>query len=293
MARRPILPKNEPMRNRFLIALVGSLCAQATVTASTSYSFGTNNNTSFGSESYQEGVWSETNFNSTTFPENITCVVGLSTTQYTCGDHGPTGAYTIDIPAAPGNAEILPNGVNNYVMIDGDPAWGAPVWTEMTGLTIGNTYLVSFYQASSEEDGNNKEYDDNWLVYVTPGATGSYLCPQSYCSGITSQVGTIGAAAYSSPVIDNTGGKSTDWEQESFTFQATAANEVLEFVTQAIATSGGGFEPPLLDLADVTVVDPPSTPEPGTAFLAVSGIGLVAVASMLRRRKAARQRIGR
>jgi MYXO-CTERM domain-containing protein len=168
-------------------------------------------------------------------------------------------------------------------MVDGDPNYGAPVWTKMTNLIVGENYVVSFYQASSEEDGSNQHYHDSWEVYVIPGASsGPYLCPQSNCAGVTTQATDPTQLAYTSPVMNNTGAVSTPWVKESFGFNATNTSEILEFVTNAVIVGAGTFVPPFLALADVTL----DTPEPGTWALAALGVGLVFGAA--RRRSAAR-----
>ena len=280
------------MTFRFALAITLVLFAQATLTASTTYTFGTiaGNNPGEGislaseSTAYVAGSWTEAFFGTTgTTTQQITCVVAVANDANICGNPGPGTAADIGIPSAP-NSAVLPSGTTDYLMMDGDPDYGAPVWTEMTGLAVGQTYTVSFYQASSEENGNVKAYTDNWEVYVIPNATtGTYLCPQSYCSGISTQT-TVdsGDLAYNSPGMVNSGGVSTAWELESFSFLATSTNEVLEFVSNAVGTSG--FEPPFFGLADVSL----STPEPGTWLLTILGVGIVIGASRLRRRFSAR-----
>jgi hypothetical protein len=277
------------MNFRFALFGLLALCAQGTLTASTTYAFGSSVNISLASEStaYVGGSWTEDYFGtagSTT--QQIVCVVAVANDSNICGNPGPGTSVSISIPSAPGNSSALPAGTTNYLMVDGDPDYGAPVSASLTGLTVGTTYSLSFYQASSEENGNDKAYTDSWEVYLLPGASGgAYLCPQSFCAGISTQT-TIdsGDLAYTSPGISNGGGVSTPWELESFTFQATNATEVLEFVTNAVGTSG--FEPPFLGLADVTLSS--TTPEPGTWALTLLGAGLVFVGGKLRRRNSGR-----
>jgi hypothetical protein len=164
-------------------------------------------------------------------------------------------------------------------MIDGDNSYGAPISTQLT-LVVGDYYTVSFYQASSEEDPNNKAYNDTWQVYLIPGTAGEYICPASVC-GTAVDPGNI-SPVFTSDVMDNTGDMSTPWMLESFTFQATQTNEVLEFVTDAVAQTAGAFMPPLLALAAVTTTE--TTPEPGTWPLTLFGAGIVYLAIRRRRR---------
>lgn len=271
--------------------LMAFLCAQATSMASTSYSFGTTTQITFdsggASPTYTRGVWTE-NFTgtNTTTTEQIVCVVGLTVANETntCGNPGPGTAQHISITTGGQPTGTLPVGTTNYAEVDGDPDYGAPISTQMTGLSIGSTYQVSFYQASNEEDGNNKAYTDNWLVYIIPGTTGQYICLSTVCNaqvpGFPAVNPVPGDLAFTSANMINPGQASTPWVQQTFTFQATAVNEVLEFVTQAVGTAG--FEPPFFDLAAVTTSQ--VTPEPGTWVLMLLGTGLLAAGYRLRRR---------
>ena len=167
--------------------------------------------------------------------------------------------------------------------------WGAPIYSELTGLIANGTYTVTFYEASNEENGNTKAYDDNWLVYGDPGATtGTYMCPTlSVCTLNSTSYQVNPPAGWSlldtSTVMDNLGGEATDWEEQSFTFKATSTTEVIEFVANAVAVTAGTFMPPLLDLAAVTV----GTPEPACLELIIVGLGAAFVMKRLRRRRSA------
>jgi hypothetical protein len=279
-----------------LVVLLSLCCAQATLTATTSYSFGTVQPFDLynGTATSEAGVWNEAIQTGTT-SQSIVCVNAITNISNVCGNPGPDDSVSISIPVAPGNQGIVPpNPVNgattNYLIADGADTYGAPVYTDMTGLTPGDNYILTFDQASSEEDKNAKEYDDNWLVYAIPYTTsgvGPYICPATVCA--TAVDPDPGDLIYTSPIMDNVpisttpaDPNSTDWEAETVTFQATSANEILEFVTQAIAVGGGAFMPPLLALAGVTTDQ--TTPEPGTWMLTIVGAGLVFAGSRLRRR---------
>jgi hypothetical protein len=273
-----------------LVVLLSLGCGQATLTASTSYSFGSV--TPFDLYNGEAGVWNDTVAAGTAGAgESIVCINAVGNIANVCGNPGPDDSKNISIPADPGN----PGTITNYLIADGDPTYGAPVYTDMTGLVVGDNYILNFDQASSEEDGNAKEYHDNWLVYAIPytppgSGVGPYICLNTVCATATNP--DPGDLIYQSPVMDNVpisttpaDPSSTPWEAESVIFTATSANEILEFVTQAIAVGGGAFEPPLLALAGVTTTQ--TTPEPGTWVLTFLGAGLVFAGSKLRRRTSA------
>jgi len=288
--------------NRFTFAALLTLfCAQATLTASTLYTLSTPTlsagTTAVGgatfdsgtaSPTYTSGMWTEDfSGTNTSTGEQIVCTVGLGLTtdeqKETCGNAGPGSAAHIGVDedattGQPSNSSILPNGTSYYVEDDGDPAYGAPVSTLMN-LIVGDSYQLSFYQASNEEDGNDKAYSDSWLVYILPGVTaGEYICPTGICSTPVDP-GSV-APVFTSTPMANPGASETPWELQTYTFKATNVNEILEFVTDAVGTSG--FQPPLLDLAAVTTNV--ASPEPGTWLLTILGIGLVFAAGKLRRR---------
>jgi hypothetical protein len=277
---------------RFVIGAAVLACAQGSLFAIPTYNFGSSTQVSLASTGYSAGVWNEIYYDGGSgTTQQIDCVVGLdpSDTSNSCGNPGPGSSKHINISTAgqPGNSGILPTGTTNYVEIDGDPRWGAPIWTTLT-LNPGSTYQVTFFQASNEENGNDKAYNDNWLVYLLPGASsGDYICPQSFCSGVSTQTSIdSGDLVYASDVMQNQGASTTPWQEESFTFQATGTSAVLEFVTNAIGSPG--FQPPLLDLAAVDVEDP-VVPEPATWVMMIIGICAL-LAGTMRRRKLARVR---
>jgi hypothetical protein len=303
-----------------LIAALVLFSAQATLSASASYGFGTipagspedSVGISLGLEGYTAGSWTETNWNDVTTTanngntdENIDCVVALASATHVCGNSGPNGAADIPITAPTGTPG---GGVTNYLMIDGDPQWGAPVSVDMTGLTKNETYTISFYQAASEETSAtpNSAYDDSWQAYLLPtsDSAGVFICTQAYCADNGVNGGTVAPAPSGSTLVFNgntntllmedAAGSSTAWESESFTFVAGAASQVLEFVTNVAAAgtddvlaAGTTFEPPMLAIADITITS--SVPEPGTWTLTILGAGMVIAAGRLRRKFSARR----
>jgi hypothetical protein len=145
-------------------------------------------------------------------------------------------------------------------------------------VVVGATYTVTFYEATSEEDGSTQVDNDSWQAYVLPGLTsGVYICP-TCATPVNPDPGDL---AITTTAVQNNGGVSTPWQQETFNFTATNATEMLEFVTDAVANAGGAVAPPLLALAGVSV-----SPEPGTWVLTFLGAGLVFAGEKLRRRRA-------
>jgi hypothetical protein len=175
------------MNHRLALAGLLTLWGPATLTASITYVLADATNISFADETtaYQTGssqpFWTEQTYpNNGTTTQQIVCVVGVASTSDVCGNgsggFGAGSAHNISIP------------ITNYLLIDGDPEWGAPVAANLTALIANNTYSISFYQASTEENGNNVAYNDSWQAYLTPSpGTAAYLCPQSYCATTATQ----------------------------------------------------------------------------------------------------------
>jgi hypothetical protein len=268
---------------------------QANLTASTSYdlNFGayTEESLNYTGNNYISGLWTEITGGGNASTQNIDCMVDMVTTTHTCGDPGPSSAVNVPISGAPSGAAAT--GASSYLEVDGDPMWGSAVYTDLDSansdaLVVGDEYTLSFYQASNEEGGSPATpYNDSWQVYMTSGTgAGTYICPLAVC---TSGAYTNSNLAFTSQTMANSGETTTQWQLQTYTFIATSANEILEFVTQAVVQNGpehtaGSFDPPFLDLASVTIAE---TPEPGTWGLTVLGAGIVLAATRLRRRPSA------
>lgn len=283
---------------------VAALAAWPAV-ASTTYDFGSATNISLSDEttSYSaagtNGTWTEDYVTGGPDEEQIDCVVAVGTTADVCGTSGTHLGAAANVSLT-GDAPTgsLPSCSTNcgYLLADGAPQYGAAVSIDMTDLVVGDVYQISYYQAATEESpvGTVTAYDDNWNVYVLPGSdAGTYICPQTYCTTQTAApTGSIlnQGAEMDTSVVDGAQ-VPTSWEQQTFTFTATAVSQVLEFVTNVETSTGGvptSFQPPLLGLADVTLTPETTTPEPGTWVLTLIGIGLMLAGGMLRRRSSAR-----
>jgi hypothetical protein len=279
-----------------LVTVLTMFCAQAILSANTTYnlSFGAYSNESlqYTGNNYASGDWTEANGGTYGSGQQIVCMVANNTITNTCGNAGPGSAQHIPIYASPSNYAIWGGtATSTYLEVDGDPAYGAPIYTDLDAansdaLIVGDSYTLSFYEASNEETNSTATaYNDYWQVYMSAGTgAGTYICPAAVCG---TAVGS-GTLVFTSTEMQNPGGASTPWVQVSYTFTATSANEVLEFVPEALIASGpepapGNFNPPFLDLAAITLTQN-AIPEPGTWALTILGVAGACIASRLRRR---------
>lgn len=153
-----------------------------------------------------------------------------------------------------GLAGTVPNSPDggNFIGIDGDPQYSNSIFQTISGLIVGMTYQLSFYQAAAQQLGLSGATTDQWQV-------------------------TFGSSSFTSAVMNDQSQSYTPWTVQTALFTATATSQVLTFL--AVGSPAG--EPPisLLDGVSLTQV-----PEPASAFIALAAFaGLGALARRQRR----------
>jgi len=206
-----------------------------------------------------------------TCTSNLTQMVGntaMTVWQATCSSNGCSGTNTpgsvlfggatdVDVSAWNGGFGLYPTVLNppnggNVLAVDGDPNYTQTISQMVTGLTVGQGYLLTFYQGAGQQDGLSGATTEKWQV-------------------------SLGGTTQTSATMYNASQGVVGWNEVHFDFVATSTSELLSFV--ALGTPSG--EPPVVLLSDVSL----EVPEPASrALLGASAVGLL----MWRRRRTAR-----
>jgi hypothetical protein len=140
----------------------------------------------------------------------------------------------------------------NFVALDGNNIDGVGTISQMlSGLTIGDTYAVTFYQAAAEQTNFSGAISEQW------------------------QVG-LGGSTKTAAIMNYNGGNWVGWEQETVDFSATSTSELLSFLSIGLPGNGA---PPFALLDGVSVQD---VPEP--AAFGMLGFGALGLMVLARRR---------
>lgn len=143
----------------------------------------------------------------------------------------------------------------NFVAIDADTTAYAQINQQLSGLTVGQQYNLSFDYAGGQ-------------YYPLDGAT-----------TVAWEV-HFGAAQQTTPIRPNVSHGFTGWFTSQMSFVASATSELLSFMSQGTTDS----LPPvtLLDNVSLTADGPPPNDVPEPESLALFGLGLVAIAATRR-----------
>jgi hypothetical protein len=177
----------------------------------------------------------------------------------------------------------IPGGYNE-VEADGNPDFESGFNYEVTGLTPGTTYTLSFYQAASQQRGFVGDTTQQWIVSL--GTSGLTDCAGCLGGGNSSYSNPDPTASIATTTLMHTpSGGMTDWNFVSVSLTADATSDLLSF----LAWGDNGNTANLPPMVFLTGVNSPAglttTPEPGSICLfgtVVLGLGLA-----LRRRLAA------
>ncbi len=211
-------------------------------------------------------------------PNNLHCVVTHSTQDNNvCGTGWTGGSSNLTLYAL---APTSPDG-GNYVVMDADTVHGynGTIYQTATGMTVGKTYVLTFYQAAGQQTSNQGFATDWWSVDVGGTVNGTNIT-----GGTTFGSQTQNSIFWRDQSLLGTPDTPV-WQKISYAFKATSANEIISFTSSSLMSNTTNGVPPYLFLDGVTLQ---LSPEPGSIFLTALGvIGLLIVRKRMVRRAAA------
>ena len=186
--------------------------------------------------------------------------------------------FTSASPVGNGSAgsNTLFPGNQGFLASDSDYQQG-PVTQTINGLTVGQTYAVSFAWAAAQQ--SQSQYtaasQDVWDVSLTGGSTTcTFLTPANVANNTPASGSTTPSGSCAETPVASIAGKGfSGWIDQTFDFVATNSSEVLSFLASGESTSG---LPAFALLANVSMTQ---VPEPATWALMLTGLtGLIVVA---------------
>ncbi len=181
----------------------------------------------------------------------------------------------------------IPGGYN-FVEADANPVFESGFNYHLSGLTAGQTYQLSFYQAASQQRGfaNGKDTTEQWIVSLGTSAL-------TKCNGCGPYDAYYGShqSTYSNPdasasvvatnKMTTPSGGMTDWQYVTVNLKADAPTQLLSF----LAWGNDGTTANLPPIAFLAGVNSPAGLVPEPAALSVFGVGLLGLGGIALRRR--------
>ena len=226
--------------------MIRTLLLAATMLGAVSAHAATNLVVNGGFETVASGVTGKTSF-----ANNVTGWTGGSGLTFI--DYPGTADDGSYLSVYKGFPAVSPDG-GKFVEADADPTYSSAITQTIGGLTVGNQYLLTFFQGAGQQAGFTGATTERWQV-------------------------NFGTAQQLSSRFSLPQGGTGPWQAQSMLFTATSVSQTLSFL--AVGTPNG--QPPIAFLDGVSLT---AVPEPATWALLLAGFGAVGI-QVRRRRPAA------
>ncbi|MBD3760257.1 MAG: PEP-CTERM sorting domain-containing protein [Rhizorhabdus sp.] len=235
---------------------------------------------------------------------SITGADDLFDDAYTNGNAGGAGGgdFALWGPDSGSNNGLINSPVGgNFLVADGSYL-NRPVEQTITGMTIGQTYHLSFYWAAAQQAGFNGDTKEAWVVcigtcgYTTAPGVDEALAFFNADAGNTdpsdphaNNLGNYDAnlivsgtdQIFKTGVVTNPDKGFTPWQFESFSFTATSTSATLSLL--AYGTPIG--QPPFALIDGITIDTPVPMPVPEPTSWAMMLIGFGVIGGVMRTRR--------
>jgi hypothetical protein len=150
----------------------------------------------------------------------------------------------------------------NFMEADGNPTFSSSFQQTLTGLTIGQTYAVSFYQAAGQQQGFTGATTGEWQVSFGGSTLLSHLMNNT-------------------PGGNGTTGSFYNWEAQTLTFTADGTSDVLKFLAIGTTVPDNPNGPPIVFLDGVS-----ASAVPLPTAVSLGFVGMLCIAAFRTRRGA-------
>jgi len=182
----------------------------------------------------------------------------------------------------------------NYVEADGNPYFESGFNYTVTGLTVGKTYTLSFYQGASQMVGyaNGQETTNRWIVSLGTSGLQTTCCNATddpvYGGPVYSYFNSdSNASIATSPLMTVPSAGTVGWNYVSVNLTADATTDVLSFL--AWADNGSSVNlPPIAFLAGVDSPPGLGSGAPEASTWMMMGVGFLGLAGVAMRQRGKR-----
>jgi hypothetical protein len=155
----------------------------------------------------------------------------------------------------------------NFVEADGNPLYENSFSYQLSGLTVGQTYSLSFFQAAGQQTTFTGATTNQWIVGL--GTSGFSVSQIGNTAFDSYALGDANGSVAVSPLMSVASESYAPWEQVTVSLKADASNDLLTFL--AWGDNGNTANLPPIAFLDIAA-NGAAVPEPTSLALIVLGM---------------------